>query len=214
MKNPAARCGRVGNADQFANGLELQNPSRTVGALDDGVYFRRVQGAQVFGVPFDLLPLGPGALAGPDGEVPEQDRLGEGAGVIREVRDDLWASLDRRDPFLEMAWRFHNLDRRRFCATGQIKLVTVVAMRVQRILLSDDQCTAAGKILVGGVLLAEQFPLGLFAPVVPGDGNRRARTRRWKSELDDRPVGVTVAVMAGMFGLDRGRVLQVEGHEG
>src|SRR5262245_20149087 len=118
-KKPAARCGRARYNNELRIRCRLQDPSRTVRAPDDGVYFRRVQGPQVFGVPFDLLPLGLGALAGPDGQVPEQDRLGEGAGVVREVRDGLGASLDRGDPFLEMAWRLHKLDRRRFCVAGQ-----------------------------------------------------------------------------------------------
>src|ERR1700686_4498411 len=72
----------------------LEHPTRTVGTLDDRVDLRGVDGPQTFGIPFDLLTFGSRAFAGPHCKITQQDGLGKGTGVIREIRRGCRPPLD------------------------------------------------------------------------------------------------------------------------
>ena len=52
-----------------------------------------------------------------------------------------------------------------------------------------------------------------LAAVVPGQRHGGPRFVGGELELDDRPLGIALLVVARRFGLDRDRVAQIEGHE-
>ena len=75
----------------------------------------------------------------PDGQVAQQDRLGQRSGVVREVRHRRLATLDRVDPFLEVTGRLLVLQvLRHFDADGE-HLVAVVALAEQGTLFADEE---------------------------------------------------------------------------
>src|SRR5204863_3850000 len=99
----------------------------------------------VFDAEVDRIPVD--SLAGaPDGEIAEQDRLGERRGIVREVAHGRLSGLDRLNELLEVAGRLREVDFGRVGVDPEA-LLAVVVRGVDRILVADDQRAARRNVL-------------------------------------------------------------------
>ena len=111
-------------------------------AVDDLCQRRVVQRLEIHRIPFDAAAL-------PDGQVAEQDRLGERAGVVGEVRHRRLLRVAHGDePFLFVAGAARVVDVELLHVADDLNaLLGVVAGRVHRGLVADRSarrsCTAA-----------------------------------------------------------------------
>src|SRR5437773_27641 len=86
---------RVGTPTPVISPNSPQRVPIVILRVDDGAYLRCIGRLQVLGVPLDLLAVRP------HGQVAQQNRLRERAGVAREVGHGWLAAPDGADPFLE-----------------------------------------------------------------------------------------------------------------
>ena len=112
--------------------LHLQRPPLAELRADEDIEFGHALRLHRLGVPLDLL-------AREDGEVAEQDRLGERAGVVGEVGHRVGAAVDCIDELGEVAGRLDELETLRLRDVAeQFVARPVVAGGVERPLVADE----------------------------------------------------------------------------